>query len=132
MGILAVAVVYAAARYNGDIGVFPDIEVVVDQIVHTAMGDDCRNVYGFTLGAGLDHNVNARLVRLGDNLDILRVLTGCTAAVRPDIVGADCRQVADIRYLAHQIHNQVIAVHLQFPPLQQPQGAAVSSLSSSG
>lgn len=53
MGILAVAVVYAAARYNGDIGVFPDIEVVVDQIVHTAMGDDCRNVYGFTLGAGL-------------------------------------------------------------------------------
>lgn len=75
MGIFAVAVVYAAARYNGDIGVFPDIEVVVDQIVHTAMGDDCRNVYGFTLGAGLDHDVNARLVRLGDNLDILRVLT---------------------------------------------------------
>ena len=62
---------HAAARDNGHVRVFAHIKVVVNQIVHRAVGHACGDIYGFAPGAGLDGDVDAGFIRFGSDLDVL-------------------------------------------------------------
>ena len=60
-------------------------EVVVDQIVEAGLAQDDRNVDVFALGEGRDADVDAVLVGLGDNLDVLGVLAELLLPVEADV-----------------------------------------------
>ena len=65
-GLRVFLVVHAAARDNQDIRAFSDIEVVVNQIVHAAVGDAGRDVdrFPFCAGQHMDHKAGAFLFGL--------------------------------------------------------------------
>ena len=78
----------AASRHNGDISVFPYIEIVIDQIIHIAVGDAGGDIDIFIVSSGLDENINPRLAQFGFDLNVFGGLAAATAAVFPDIVSA--------------------------------------------
>ena len=88
LGGFVSGVVDAAAGHNHHVAVGPDVEVVVDQLVQPGLGDDDGNVDRLVLGPGLDVDVNAGLVRFGDDFNIGRVAAGFQLAVFSDVVGA--------------------------------------------
>ena len=85
LGVAGAAVVDAAARDNGHVRALADKEVVVDQIVEAGLAQDDRNVDVFALGEGRDADVDAGLVGLGDNLDVLGVLAELLLPVEADV-----------------------------------------------
>ena len=86
---LAAAVVDAAAGHNADIGIFPDVEVVIDQLLNAGFGDDNGDVAGLTHGSRLDADVNATFaVGLAGDFNVLRGLPPVTAGILPDVEGA--------------------------------------------
>ena len=102
LGVPAAAVVDAAARDDGHIAVRPDVEIVVHQILQPGAADDDRNVYALVFGARLDENVNARLVRLGDDVDVGGGAAPRQTAVGPDVVGPH-RQRVQLGHFLQQI-----------------------------
>ena len=63
LGILLAVRMDAAARDDDDIRIFADVEIVVNQVIHIAVGDAGRDIDGFALGVRLDDDVDARAVR---------------------------------------------------------------------
>ena len=87
-GLLLALAVHAAASLHDHVGALADVEVVVDQIVHTGMSHAGGDVHGLTLGAGLDPDHDAGRTFLVLNGDILGGLAASTLAVLPDVKGA--------------------------------------------
>ena len=86
LAVAGAAVVDAAACNDGDIAVLSDVKVIVHIFLQTAFADDDRNMHAFVYGAGFDENINARLVRLGYNVNVGGGVPGGTCAVGTDIV----------------------------------------------
>ena len=107
--VLSAAVVDAAARHNVHIAVFTDVEVIINQLLNTGLGDDDGNVALFTLGPILDADVNAGFaVGLAGDLDVLRGLPAIAAGVLANIEGA--------YRLADQVRDffQQLPIYLRF------------------
>ena len=88
LGVAVAAVVDAAARDDGHIRALADKEVVIDHVVKAGSAQDDRNVDVFAPGEGRDPDVDAVLVGLGDDLDMLGVLAELLLAVETDVDGA--------------------------------------------
>ena len=69
-GFLGPGAVDAAARDDDHIGIFANIEVIIDQILKAGLADDHGNVDAFIPGAGGDDNINAGFIGLGDDIDV--------------------------------------------------------------
>lgn len=84
----AVFGVDAAACHNGDIGAFANKEIVINQIVHPAVGHQSRDGDGFPLGprANADHQAGA--VGLIGKLDVFGGTAACRGPILPDVIGA--------------------------------------------
>ena len=87
LGILAAAVVDAAAGDDDDVAVGADIEVVIDRFFDAALGQDHGDVHALVPGAGFDMNINAAAVRLGDDVDVGGGVPAGKLAVGAEIVG---------------------------------------------
>src|SRR5699024_200604 len=91
-----------AARNDCDIGVFPDVEIVVDKVGQAGLGDDDRDVHALVFGAGFDIDIDAGQVLLADNIDVGGGAAALQLAVGPDVVGAD-RQRVQFGHLVQQL-----------------------------
>ena len=113
LGIAAAAVVDAAAGNDGDVGAFPDVKVVVDQILQPGLAEDDGDVYALVLGERADKDINAGLVLLGYNVNVGGGVAPCQLAVGADVVSAD-RQAVEVGDLPQQVlFNRVD--HLRTP-----------------
>ena len=83
------AVVDAAAGDDGDVAVFADVEIVVDEILEAALLHDDWDVHGFVDGAILNVDLDALAFLLGNDLDIGGGAAAGCLAVGADVVGAD-------------------------------------------
>mgnify|MGYP000118594971 CR=1 FL=1 len=109
LGVAVAAVVDAAARHNVHIAVFTDVEVIINQLLNTGLGDDDGNVALFALGPILDADVNAGFaVGLAGDLDVLRGLPAVAAGVLANVEGA--------YRLADQVRDffQQLPIYLRF------------------
>lgn len=70
LAVLIAAVVNAATRNDENVRSLTDIEIVVDHIVHSTLGQNDGDMHAFVLGVRLDDDVNAGLVCLGLDLDV--------------------------------------------------------------
>ncbi len=98
-GLIAAAVVDAAAGHDVHVAVLTDVEVVVDHFGQARLADNDGDVALLTLRAVENADVNALLaVRLGGDLDMLGALPRLAAAVLADVERADglARQVGDL------------------------------------
>ena len=84
LGVAVAAVVDAAAGNDGHLGAFADEEVVIDHVVEAGLCQHNRNMHILVLRVGLDFDVDAVLVGLRDDFDVIRIV-----AVRLLPVGAD-------------------------------------------
>ena len=69
-GFLGPGAVDAAARNDDHIGVFTNLEVIVDQVLKAGLADDHGNVDAFIPGAGGDDDIDTGLIGLGDDIDM--------------------------------------------------------------
>ena len=69
-GFAGAGAVYAAARDYGDIRAFAYVEVVVDGVVQSRLGEQHGDMRALAFDARADIDVDAFLVRLGDDLDV--------------------------------------------------------------
>ena len=81
------AVVDAAAGDDGDVAVLADEKVVVYHILQAAHAQHHRDVDRLVPGARLYDDVDAVLVRLGDDVDVGGGVSARLLAVGPDVVG---------------------------------------------
>ena len=88
LAALVAVVMNAAAGDDVHVAVLAHEKVVVNHVGQAALGKDHRDVHLLPLGVGADADVDAGLVRLGDDLDELAVLPGLQLAVLPDVEGA--------------------------------------------
>ena len=88
-GFLGPGAVDAAARDDDHIGIFTNIEVIIDQILKAGLADDHGNVDAFIFGAGGDDNINAGFIGFGDNIDMRGSIASGRGTVGTDIVGPD-------------------------------------------
>ena len=109
--VAAAAVVDAAARDDADLRALAYEKVVIDHIVKTALGQDDGDVYVFMLCKRLDADVDAVLVGLGDDLNVLGVV-----AVRLFAVGADVhRAFGHGRHVRHHAQDVLLYVCQHIP-----------------
>ena len=110
---LIAAVVDAAAGHDVHIAVLADEEVVVDHFVEAGLGDDDGDMAGFAHRAVLDADVDAGLVCLIGDLDILSAFTAVAAAVLADVEGAH-GLAQHIRDLFQQFAIDLVVHHKGF------------------
>ena len=91
--VATAAVVDAAARDDGHVGAFADVEIVVHKVCQAGLADDDRDVHALIFGAGLDVDVDAGLIVLADDVDVGGGVAGLQLAVGADVVGADRQRV---------------------------------------
>ena len=72
LGFLHSAVMDAAARDNRHIRALPDIKIVVNDLGKPALTDNNGDMDALVFGAGPNDDINSGLVRLGDDIDMLR------------------------------------------------------------
>ena len=84
LGVLVAAVVNAAAGHDDHVRVPAHIEVVVDGLLQTGLGQHHGDVDALVFRAGLDVNVDAGDLLLGDDLDV-----GCGSPSGGVAVGAN-------------------------------------------
>ena len=82
------SVVNAATGHDGDIRPFADVKIVIHQILQTGLAEQNRDVHAFVFGAGLDININAGFIRLGDNVNVFRGAPTGTTTVGANVVRA--------------------------------------------
>ena len=70
LGILCAAVVDAAACDDHDIAVLADVKIVVDDFLESALAHDDRDMDTLILCAGLNLDVDAGSVLLGNDIDV--------------------------------------------------------------
>ena len=92
-GFLGPGAVDAAARDDDHIGVFANIEVIIDQVLETGLADHHGDVDAFIPGAGGDDNINAGFIGFGDDIDVGGGIAPGGGAVGADIVGPDGQAV---------------------------------------
>ena len=92
-GFAVSGAVDAAAGNNGHIGVFPDVEIIVDQVLQPGLAYHHRDMHAFVFGARGDDDIDAGFVGLGDNIDVGGGIAPGGSAVGADIVGADRKPV---------------------------------------
>ncbi len=107
---LVTAVVNAAACHNRDITVLSNMKVIVHQLFESRLCHQHRNMHTFLFGAGLDENINSRLVLFGDNLNMLCGLPACRFTVCADVVSA-CGHFMQPRHLHQQCFLKLIHVY---------------------
>ena len=81
------AVVDAAAGDDGDVAVLADEEVVIHHVLQAAHAQHHRDVDRLVFRPRLDDDVDAVLVRLGDDVDVGGGVPARLLAVGPDVVG---------------------------------------------
>ena len=86
--LLVAGVVDAATRHDGDVGALAHEKVVVHHLGVTGLAEDDGDMNTLVLGAGLDDDVDAGLVRLGDDVDIFGGVAPRHLAVGADVIGA--------------------------------------------
>ena len=96
------AVVYAASRDDDDIGVLSDEEVVVDHFRDPALAEHDRDMTRLVLRAGLDVDVDARLVSLGFYSNVLGGIAAGALTVQSDVV-CPVGDLMQICYLSEEI-----------------------------
>ena len=91
------AVVDAAAGDDGDVAVFADVEIVVDEILEAALLHDDWDVHGFVDGAVLDMDLDALALLLWNDLDVGSRTAAGSLAIGADIISPDweCVEVSD-------------------------------------
>ena len=87
-GIVDAAVVNAAARHDHHVAVLADVKIVVNGLLQAALAEHDRNVDRFVLRSVLDADVDAALIRLGNDVDVRRRPAAVKFSVRADVVGA--------------------------------------------
>ena len=133
LGVAAAAVVDAAPGNDGHVGPFADMEVVVHQVFQAGLAQDHRDVHALVLGEGADVDVDARLVGLGDDINVGGGVAARQLAVGADVVSAH-RQAVQLGHLFEQIqfngvHQARTPSTLSVSTLQA--GAEASALPSS-
>ena len=73
LAVAVAAVVDAAPGHNPDVGVLADIEVVVHRVVEAGFGHHHGDVDALGPGAGIDADVDAVLIGLGGDVDVLGI-----------------------------------------------------------
>ena len=109
-GVLAAAVVDAAAGDDEHVAVFADVEVVVDRFLQAGGADDDGNVHALVFGAGSDADVDARTVGLGTDFDVGGVGASRQLPVGAEIVRAR-RDFVQIGHLRQQAFLDLVQLH---------------------
>ena len=109
--VAVAAVVDAAAGHDGHIRALADKEVVIDHVVEPGLAQHDGDVYVFAFGKGRDLNVDAVLVGLGDDLDMLGILAERLLSVEPDVY----RAVRDTRHIRDGLENAFLNVVQHVP-----------------
>lgn len=92
--VVVAFVVDAASCNNFHIGIFADLECVIDGFFQ-ALGKNYRNMDVFVFCIRLDDDINARFVCLRDDIDIFRNMAFDALAVFANVIGA-LRERVDI------------------------------------
>ena len=71
LAIAVAGVVDATARHDGHVTISADVEIVIDQLTESRLGQQHGNVHTLVLGAGLNVDVDAGGIVLLDDLDML-------------------------------------------------------------
>ena len=119
LGFVVAGVVNAASRHDQHVRVLADVEIVVNEVGKSRFGHDDGDVDALALGACLDINVNAGLVRFGDDLNVFGALPHGGLAVEAQAEGAlgDGLKAGD---LGEHILLNVIQCHSYPPPYSLP------------
>ena len=94
---LIAAVVYPAARYYSNVGVFSDNEIVVYKVVKSGFAYNDRNMDNLVFCAGLYDYIDTRIICFGLYIYIFRNMPVGMLTVLSDIVSA-LRFAVHIRY----------------------------------
>ena len=111
LGVAVAAVVDAAPGHDGHVCTLADKEVVIDHVVESGLAQNDGNMHVFALGKGRDPDVNAVLVGLGDNLDMLGVLAERFLTVKTDVD----RTVRNARHIRDGLENAFLNVVQHVP-----------------
>ena len=113
--ILTAAVMDAAASHDVDVNAVGNMKIIVNQVVHTGFGNHNRDRYGFALSARLDIDINAGLILLGYNFDMLGRMADKALAVEPQVECALLRHFLHVcNLLEHHFLNFCKLCHLCF------------------
>ena len=111
LGVAVAAVMDAAAGHDRHVRALADKEVVIDHVVEPGFAQNDGDMHVFTFGKRCDFDVNAVLVGLGDNLDMLRVLAECLLTVKTDVD----RAVRNARHIRDGLENAFLNVVQHVP-----------------
>ena len=107
------AVMDSTARDNHNIAVIPDIKIIINHFLKSALTEKHRNVYALFLRSGLDLNIDAGNIRFRNNVNVGCRISGCTLTVCTDIV-CSCRDFMKPGYSFQKFF--LYAVHALSPP----------------
>ena len=71
LAVTVACIVDATARHDGDVAVSADVEVVVDQLAKTRLGEEHGDVHALVLGTGLDVDIDTGGIGLFHDLNVL-------------------------------------------------------------
>ena len=111
LGVAVAAVVDAASGHDGHVCTLADKEVVIDHVVEPGSAQYDRDMHVFALGKGRDPDVDAVLVGLGDDLDMLGVLAERLLSVETDVH----RAVRNARHIRDGLENAFLNVVQHIP-----------------
>ena len=107
LGFFVAVVVNAAAGNDDDISASFHMEVIVYQVVDTAVAHTGGDEHGFTLGFAGNKDVDSGFHDLGFDANVLGGLTAVAFTVHTDIVSASQFSV-EIGDLAQQLFSDLI------------------------
>ena len=128
LGVFTAAVVDAAPGNDGHVAVLTDEELIIDFILHTALGDDDGDEHGLVLRVVVNVDVDARLVGLGGDLDVLGGLPRHALAVQAEVIRPVRRALQAGDLGQHGLHFFTVCFdHIRLPPHIQAQPVPPSS-----
>ena len=101
----------AAAGHDRHVRALADKEVVIDHVVEPGFAQNDGDMHVFTFGKRCDFDVNAVLVGLGDDLDMLGVLAERLLSVKTDVD----RTVRNARHIRDGLENAFLNVVQHVP-----------------
>ena len=86
-----------------------NVKVIIYQVIHITVGHTGGNIYCLPLSFGINADINSRLVRLCDDVNVRRGAPAGHLAVCPYIVGA-LRHAVKVRHLFQ--YSLLYLIHL--------------------